>query len=146
MPDPSPPPMPAQSFREDAAGAAPASSRLARGDFRPEAVVNPPPKFLPVGYRLPPDRMLDAFIEAFRAAGVVLESIDRREGLLKGTHDMGGGAAAAVTVSAAPSETGGSRLLLTYDRPPGTRMDPAADERRLHALLDRVDEALARSA
>lgn len=144
MSEPDPRPKPDSSFREDSSGTAPASSRLARGEYRPDEVLNPPPKFLPVAYRLPPDRMVDAFVEAFRAAGVVLASIDRGEGLLKGTHDMGGGAAAAVTVSIAPTDTGGSRLLLTYDRPPGTRMDPAADERRLHALLDRLDEALAR--
>jgi hypothetical protein len=142
MGDPKPPGKP--SFREDDAGAAPASSRLSRGDFRPDDVVNPPPRFLPVAYRLPPDAMMDAVLEAFRAAGLVIEAIDRAEGLVKGAHDMGGGVLAAVSVSVAATDTGGSRLLLAYDRPPGSRMDPVADERRLKALLDRVDEALAK--
>jgi hypothetical protein len=147
MPEPDPPPRPAApSFREDDSGAAPATSRLVRGDYRPEAVVNPPPKFLPVSYRLPPDRMIDAVVGAFRAAGVLLGGIDRENGLVTGSEDMGGGKAAAVSVSVAATETGGSRLLLSYDRPPGTRMDPAADERRLNALLAKVDEALAREA
>ena len=137
------PPKPGPSFREDEAGAAPGSSRLSRGEFHPEAVVNPPPKFLPVAYRLPPERMVDAVLEAFRSGGVVLQSVDRAEGLVKGSDDMGGGSAAAVTVSVAPTDTGGSRLLLSYDRPPGTRMDPFADDRRLRALLEKVDGALA---
>ena len=142
MAEPKPPSKP--PFREEDPGAAPASSRLARGDFRPEKVVNPPPKFLPVSYSLPPDRMVDAVLEACRAAGLVIESVDRGEGLVKGAHDMGGGVLAVVTVSVAPTDSGGSRLLLAYDRPPGTRMDPFADERQLKALLDRVDEVLAR--
>jgi hypothetical protein len=90
--------------------------------------------------------MIDAVLEAFRTPGMVLESIDRAEGLVKGTHDMGGGLAAAVTVSVVPTDAGGSRLLLSYDRPPGSRMDPAADERQLKSLLDRVDDALAKGS
>jgi len=142
--DPGKPPVP--SFREeDSAGLAPSHSRVDRGDFRPERVVNPPPRFLPVAYRLPPEPMVDAVVEAFGDAGIVLQGIDRSEGLVKGEEDMGGGLRAAVTVHVAPTDSGGSRLLLSYDRPPGTRMDPAADERRLKALLEKVDAALART-
>ncbi len=131
------------SFREEDPSAAPGSSRLARGDFRPEKAVNPPPKFLPVGYRVPPGRMFDAAVAAFRAAGVVVEALDRAGGIVRGSHDMGGGASAVVTAAISPSDTGGSRLLLSYDRPPGTRMDPYADGKRLEGILARVDEALA---
>ena len=74
---------PKPSFREDPA-AAPSTSRLQRGEFRPESVVNPPPKFLPVGYRVPPDRMFDATLAAFRAAGIIVEAMDRAGGLLRG--------------------------------------------------------------
>jgi len=137
------PKKPDSPFREDDSAAAPGSSRLARREFRPEKELNPPPKFLPVAYRLPPERMFDAVMAAFRAAGVVIEALDREGGLLRGTHDMGGGAAAVVTVSVAATDAGGSRLLLSYDRPPGTRMDPVSDGKRLEELLSRVDEALA---
>ncbi len=146
MPDPDPSPPPKPSFREDDSGAAPATSRIVRGAYKPEAVVNPPPKFLPVAYRLPPERMIDALVGAFRAAGIVLQGIDRESGLVTGSEDMGEGKAAAVAVSVASTESGGSRLLLSYDRPPGTRMDPVSDERRLNALLGKVDEALERGA
>jgi hypothetical protein len=138
MADPKPP------FREEEDGAAPASSRLPRGDYRPESTVNPPPRFLPAAYRVPPGRMIDAVLAAFRAEGIVVESVDRGAGLVRGGRDMGAGAVAVVTVSVAETDAGGSRLLLSFDRPPGARMDPVADERRLRALLDRVDADLAR--
>jgi len=139
------PPKP-KSFRDEESGAlAPSHSRVDRGDFRPEKVVNPPPKFLPVAYRLLPEPMLDAVVAAYADAGIVLLGIDRAEGLVQGEEEMGPGIRAAVTVHVAPTDSGGSRLLLTYDRPPGTRMDPVADERRLKALLEKVDAALART-
>lgn len=144
MADPPKDPKPSKpSFRETDPAAAPGSSRMGRREFRPEKELNPPPKFLPVAYRLPPERMFEAVLAAFRATGVVIEALDREEGLLRGTRDMGGGAAAVVTVSVAATDTGGSRLLLSYDRPPGTRMDPVADGKRLEEILAKVDEALA---
>jgi len=76
----------------------------------------------------------------------VIDAVDRAGGLLRGSHDMGGGALAVVTAAITPTDAGGSRLLLSYDRPPGTRMDPFADGKRLEELLARVDEALARPA
>jgi catechol 2,3-dioxygenase-like lactoylglutathione lyase family enzyme len=131
------------SFREDDPAAAPASSRLPRGEFRPEAVVNPPPKFQVVAYRVPPERMFDAVMAALRAAGVVIEGLDRGAGLLRGSDPMDGGAAALVTAALSPTDSGGTKVVLSYDRPPGTRMDPFRDGRRLEALFARVDEALA---
>ena len=131
------------SFREDGSGAIPPShSRAGRGEFRPEKVVNPPPKFLPVAYRVPPEPMLDALLAAFASSGIVLLSIDRAEGLVTGEEEMAPGVRAAVSVHVVPTDSGGSRLLCSYDRPPGTRMDPVADERKLKALLDAVDKAL----
>jgi hypothetical protein len=137
------PPKPT-SFRDDGSGAIPPShSRADRGEFRPEKVVNPPPKFLPVAYRLPPEPMLEAVLAAFASSGIVLVAIDRAEGLVSGEEEMAPGVRAAVSVHVVATDAGGSRLLCSYDRPPGTRMDPASDERRLKALLDAVDAALA---
>ena len=104
--------------------------------------MNPPPKFLPVAYRLPPEPMLDAVLAAFASSGIVLLSVDRTEGLVAGEEEMAPGVRAAVSVHVVATDSGGSRLLCSYDRPPGTRMDPVADERKLKALLDAVDKAL----
>jgi hypothetical protein len=56
---------------------------------------------------------------------------------------MGGGASALVIAALSPTDTGGTKVVLSYDRPPGTRMDPFSDGKRLEGILAIVDEALA---
>jgi hypothetical protein len=133
----------ARSFRDGEGQVPPSSSRLPRGEYRPEKVPDPPPRFLPVAWRVPPDRLLAALPAAFAAAGMRPAGCDPAGGIARAEDPLPGGPAARVTASAEGTDGGGSRLLLAYDRPPGTRWDFPADERRLRALLDALDRALA---
>ncbi len=146
MPDPDPPKPSPASFREEDPDALPAAhSRMDRGDYRPDPVLNPPPRFLGVAYRVPADRLFEAALEALRGAGVVVSNIERDISLISGTDPLKGGFEAKVTASVAETAKGGSRVLLTYDRPPGTPFDTRIDEKRLQQLLASVDAALAKA-
>ncbi|MCK6479857.1 MAG: hypothetical protein HUU06_12715 [Planctomycetaceae bacterium] len=131
------------SFREDAGEPPPATSRWARGDYRPETVENPPPKFVTVGFRVPPDRMLEALLGGLVGGGVQVRMVDRDERLVMAVDEMPGGKHAAVTASVEEA-AGGCRVRLVYDRPPGTRMDPRSDGLRLDAVLRKTEEELPR--
>jgi hypothetical protein len=144
MPD-ADPPGPGRSFREEDPGAAPpAHSRLERGEFRPEKLQNPPPRFSSTAFRVPPERLFEAAMEGLKDAGVFLKSVERDLLLASGAESLSGGLEAAVTASVQETSTGGGLLLLTYDRPPGTAFDVRIDEKRLQELLAKVDAALAR--
>jgi len=131
------------SFRDAAREPPPASSRLARGDYRPETVENPPPKFMTVGFRVPPDRMVDGLLGGLVCSGIQVRLVDRDQRMIMAMDEMPGGKHASVTLSVDESE-GGSRVRLVYDRPPGTRMDPRSDELRLRTLLEKTEAELPR--
>jgi hypothetical protein len=138
MPDRDPPGPPAPSFREEEPDSLPAAH------FRPDPVVNPPPRFLAMAYRVPADRLFEAALDALKASGVVVASIEREILLVTGTEAAGPGLETKITASVQETARGGSRVLLTCDRPPGTPFDPRIDEKRLQQLLGAVDQALAR--
>lgn len=132
------------SFRDGDSGAPPSSTRLPRGEFRPETVVDPPPKFRTVDFRVPPDAMVGALIDGVTEEGVRVRLVDREERHVLAVDDLDGGLHATVTLSVEPTDAG-SRVRLVYDRPPGTRMDPAADDRRLGVLLASVEREIPRA-
>lgn len=124
-------------------GVPPSTTRWQKGDYRPETVENPPPKFLTVGFRVPPDRMVDGLLGGLVSAGIEVRLVDRDERLVMAVDAVAGGKHAAVTLSVEEAD-GGSRVRLVYDRPPGTRIDPRSDELRLRTLLEKVEAELPR--
>ena len=129
------------SFRDDDT-VPQSSSRVAKGDFKPDVMTDPPPKFRTAGYRVPPDRMLDGLLSGLVGAGMQVRLVDRDTRMVMAVDDMSSGHLASVTISVDESATGGSRVRLVYDRPPGTKMDPRSDDLRLGDLLTRTEEEL----
>ena len=116
-------------------------SEYARGDYKPAVMTDPPPKFRTVGFRVPPDRMVDGLLSGIVGAGMQVRLVDRDERVITAMDEMPDGKRALVTLSV--DDAGSScRVRLVYDRPPGTKMDPRSDDLRLGALLSSTEEGL----
>jgi len=121
----------------------PSSARWEKGEYRPETEENPPPRFLTVGFRVPPDRMVDGLLGGLVSTGIEVRLVDRDQRMIMAVDAMPGGKHAAVTLSVDESD-GGCRVRLVYDRPPGTRIDPRSDEMRLRSLVEKTEAELPR--
>ena len=124
-------------------GTPPSTTRWQKGDYRPETVENPPPKFLTVGFRVPPDRMVDGILGGLVSAGIEVRLVDRDERLVMAVDAVPGGKHAAVTLSVEETD-GGSRVRLVYAPPPGPRHDPPTAAQRRKTLLEKVEAELPR--
>jgi hypothetical protein len=138
-------PKPRRSFRVDDQAVNPGHFTLRTETERPrDDRVNPPPRFRWVEFTVPAETLFDAAVAAFRAEGIVVESLDRGARLLRGAEEMGAGFTAAVGASVAEASRGNCRILLSYDRPVGAPMDPESDRRRLERLLGTFEAELDR--